>query len=229
MTRQFSTNKIKGREKMDNSKAVYLMISQTGTKFAKSIRKVGKQQYNHSSISLDADLRRTFGFARPQHNEVLMGRLVRESLERYTLGKDEPVEIAVFKIPVTDEQYDWIKGELALRLNNKHYMYNLFSVLTYPFVKGYSVKDMYTCIEFVAYLMQHVGYLNDKPACKYTPDDLLVYFKDNIVYKGDIRNIMTYNPKNKSYFAPMSMKVFVGNATALWNLIARSFKALCGK
>ena len=47
--------------------------------------------------------------------------------------------------------------------------------------------------------------------------------------EGDIRNIMTYNPKNKSYFAPMSMKVFVGNATALWNLIARSFKALCGK
>lgn len=214
---------------MNESKAVYLMLSATGTKFAKSIRKVGKQQYNHSSISLDADLRRTYGFARPQHNAVLMGRLVRESLVRYTLGKDEPVEIVIFKIPVTDEQYQWIKDELAKRYNDKYYMYNLFSVLTHPFLKGYTIKDMYTCIEFIAYLMQHLGYLQDKPACKYTPDDLLVYFKDNMVYKGDIRNIMTYNPKNKTYFAPMSMKVFVGNTTALWRLIVRTFKALFNK
>ena len=71
-------------ENINKTKAIYLMISQTGTKFAKSIRKIGKQQYNHSSISLDEDLRRTYGFARPQHNAVLMGRLVRESLERYT-------------------------------------------------------------------------------------------------------------------------------------------------
>ncbi|MBQ5917447.1 MAG: hypothetical protein IIW92_02640, partial [Lachnospiraceae bacterium] len=137
---------------MSETKAIYLMISQTGTKFAKSIRKIGKQQYNHSSISLDADLRRTFGYARPQHNAVLMGRLVRESLERYTLGKDEPVQIAVFKVPVTEEQYEWVKKEIALRLNNEEYMYNLLSVLTYPFVKGYSVENMFTCIEFVAYI-----------------------------------------------------------------------------
>ena len=132
--------------KMNKTKAVYLMISQTGTKFAKSIRKVGKQQYNHSSIALDADLRRTFGFARPQHNAVLMGKLVRESLERYTLGKDEPVEIVVFKIPVTEEQYNWIKGEIALRLNDKHYMYNLFSVLKTVYNKHgitYMIEKIY--------------------------------------------------------------------------------------
>ena len=216
-------------ENKDKSKAIYLMISQTGTKFAKSIRKIGKQQYNHSSIALDADLRRTYGFARPQHNAVLMGRLVRESLERYTLGKDEPVEIAVFKIPVTEEEYKWVKNEIALRLNNPEYMYNLLSVLTYPFIKGYSVENMYTCIEFVAYIMKHLGYLQDKPACKYTPDDLLKYFADNLVYKGDIREIMTYNPKKKTYFAPMSMKVFMGNATSLWRLISRTFKSFFKK
>ena len=209
---------------MSETKAIYLMISQTGTKFAKSIRKIGKQQYNHSSISLDADLRRTFGYARPQHNAVLMGRLVRESLERYTLGKDEPVQIAVFKVPVTEEQYEWVKKEIALRLNNEEYMYNLLSVLTYPFVKGYSVDNMFTCIEFVAYIMKHLGYLQDKPSCKYTPDDLLTYFADNLVYEGDIREIMTYNPKKKTYFAPMSMKVFMGNTRALWRLLVRTFK-----
>lgn len=216
-------------ENINKTKAIYLMVSQTGTKFAKSIRKIGKQQYNHSSISLDADLRRTYGFARPQHNAVLMGRLVRESLERYTLGKDEPVEIAVFKIPVTEEEYQWVKKEIALRLNNPEYMYNLLSVLTYPFVKGYSVENMFTCIEFVAYIMKHLGYLQDRPACKYTPDDLLIYFKDNLVYKGDIREIMTYNPKKKNYFAPMSMKVFVGNTTSLWRLISRTFKSFFKK
>lgn len=210
----------------NKTKAIYIMISRTGTKFAKSIRKFGKQQFNHSSISLDADLRRTYGFARPQHNAVLMGRLVRESLERYTLNSDEPVEIAVFKIPVTEEEYDWVKKELALRLNNGEYMYNLLSVLTYPVIKGYSIENMYTCIEFVAYILKKLGYLLDKPACKYTPDDLLTYFEDKLVYRGDIRGLMTYNPKKKNYFAPMTMKVAIGNTKSLIRLIARTFKAL---
>ena len=210
----------------NKTKAIYIMISSTGTRFAKTIRKIGKQQFNHSSISLDADLRRTYGYARPQHNAVLMGRLVRETLERYTLGKDEPVEIAVFKIPVTPEEYDWVKKELAIRLNNKEYMYNLFSVLTYPIFKGYSVENMYTCIEFVAHIMKKLGYLLDKPACKYTPDDLLTYFEANMVYRGDVRGIMTYNPENKNYFAPMSMKVAMGNMKALFRLIKRTFKAI---
>lgn len=213
-------------DNINKTKAIYIVISRTGTRFARTIRKIGKQQFNHSSISLDADLRRTYGFARPQHNAVLMGRLVRESLERYTLGKDEPVEVAVFKIPVTEEQYDWVKKELALRINNKDYMYNLLSVLTYPILRGYSIENMYTCIEFVAYIMKHLGYLQDKPACKYTPDDLLVYFKDNMVYRGDIREIMTYNQKNKSYFAPMSKKVALGNMKSLFRLISRTFKAI---
>ena len=210
----------------NKTKAIYILISQTGTKFAKTIRKIGKQQFNHSAISLDPDLRRTYGFARPQHNAVLMGRLVRESLERYTLGTDEPVEIAVFKIPVTEEEYKWVKNELAIRLNNKEYMYNLFSVLTYPIIKGYSLENMYTCIEFVAYILKGLGHLKEKPACKYTPDDLLICFKDNLVYRGDVRGLMTYNPKNKKYFAPVSMKVVVGNAKGLLRLILRTFKAL---
>lgn len=210
----------------NKTKAIYVMLSSTGTKFAKTIRKIGKQQFNHSSISLDPDLRRTYGFARPQHNAVLMGRLVRESLERYTLGTDEHVEIAVFKIPVTEEEYDWVKKELALRLNNEEYMYNLFSVLTYPLLKGYSVENMYTCIEFVAYIMKKLGYLLEKPACKYTPDDLLTYFDDRLVYRGDVRGLMTYNYTKKNYFAPMTMKVAWGNTRSLFRLITRTFKAL---
>ena len=195
----------------NKSKAIYIMISRTGTKFAKTIRKIGKQQFNHSSISLDPDLRRTYGFARPRHNAVLMGRLVRETMERYTLGTDEPVEVTVFKIPVTEEEYNWVKKELAIRLNNTDYMYNLFSVLTYPVLKGYSIDNMYTCIEFVAYMIKGLGYLQEKPACKYTPDDLLTYFEDNIVYRGDIRGIMNCTTESKNYFAPLSMKVVVGN------------------
>lgn len=210
----------------NKTKAIYIMLSSTGTKFAKTIRKIGKQQFNHSSISLDPDLRRTYGFARPQHNAVLMGRLVRESLERYTLGTDEYVEIAVFKVPVTEEEYNWVKKELALRLNNEEYMYNLLSVLTYPVLKGYSIENMYTCIEFVAFIMKRLGYLQDRPACKYTPDDILTYFEDKLVYRGDVRGLMTYNPKKKNYFAPLTLKVAWGNTRALFRLITRTIKAL---
>ena len=89
-------------------KFIYIVISRTPTKFGGLVRKCAKQQYNHASIALDEDLSHIYAFARSKHNSPLISGLVRESLDRFTLRKNARVPVIVFKIPVTQEQYDAI-------------------------------------------------------------------------------------------------------------------------
>lgn len=201
---------------------VYIMISKTQTKFAKCIRKIGRQQYNHASVSLDANLGAVYAFSRPQHNAVFLGRLVRESLERYTLGRNAEVPVVVFRIPVTEKEYLQISGIIEKMLDNTDYMYNLFSVLTYPVTKGFATYKAFTCIEFVAYVMSKIGYLQEKPYWRYKPDDLLTELDEQIVYRGDIRKRMSDEYTGPDYFAPFTWDYMLKSVITMCRLIART-------
>ena len=97
---------------------IYIIISKTPTKFGKLIRKLGHQKYNHASIALDDDLSHIYAFARKKHNAPLLGWLVRESLDRFTLRRDVSVPVIAFKIPVTDKQYEDIYNIVHEMLDN---------------------------------------------------------------------------------------------------------------
>lgn len=210
---------------MKKDKYIYIMLSKTCTKFARCIRKFGDVEYNHASISLDADMRNVYGFARPQHNAVLLGRLVKESLDRYTLHGEDSVPVVLLAIPVTKEQHDWVRKTIEKVYSDPEYMYNLFCVLSYPITKGFACYKSYTCVEFVVTVLMHLGYTFHKPAYQYKPDELLRMFADCVVYKGDVRDVLS-DCGDASYFAPMSRAVFFRSTKAVFRLSWRSLKGL---
>ena len=128
------------------AKNIYIVISKTCTNFGKTIRTVGRVRYNHASIALDEGLRELYSFGRQKHAALLTGKLVRENISRFTLDKVSNVDITVFKVPVTDEQYDDLTEFIRTVYEDREYLYNLFSVLTYPLTKGLSVYKAFTCI-----------------------------------------------------------------------------------
>lgn len=205
-----------------NKNSIYILLSQTQTKFAKAIRKIGKQEYNHAAISLDESFSEVYSYARPQHNAVFLGGLVKESLARYTLLSDDSVPVAAFKIPVSDSEYIKIKETIKKMENNPDYMYNLFSVLSYPLTKGISVSNTFTCVEFVVYIMQNMGYLTDKQSCRYKPDELAEQLDKYCVYKGDIRGCLPNTDDGASYFAPFTVKLFYKSVKAFLKLVKRT-------
>ena len=79
----------------------------------------------------------------------------------------------------------------------------------------------FTCIEFVSFIMRKYGYLDKKPAWRYTPDDLLEELKDNIVYKGDVRKIMSDEYEGAEYFAPFTRENMKRSVTNVVKLIGR--------
>ena len=207
----------------NNQRYIYIVISQTQTKFAKMIRRFGSVDYNHSALGLDPQLTHLFAFARPFHHGIFLGHLVKENLERYTLRQDQPVPVVIFRLPVTVKEYENVRKTIHQISEDPDYIYNLFSVLTYPVFHGISRRKSFTCIEFVAYILKGLGYPMDDKLCSYKPDDLLQILGPQEIYRGDFRDYMISQTSDDTYFESFSIHVFYQNMLGMAKIVKRSW------
>lgn len=209
---------------MSDEKYLYVVISTTPTKLGKVIRKFGKTTYNHSAISLDDELKEFYAFARKQHNAFWLGKLVKENVRRYTLGKESNVPVAIFKLPISSERFQWIQDEIKHILEDGHYCYNLFSIMSYPFTGGLSIERSFTCVEFVGYILENVGYATQKPRWKIKPDDLRKELDPYLYYEGNLLDYVHDDKGDGGYFAPLNIEVFRESALQVMRLSKRVIK-----
>jgi hypothetical protein len=212
---------------------IYILISTTPTKFGALIRCVGKVKYNHAAIALDKDLKHLYAFARGKHSNLLSGRLVKESLSRYTLRFRYKVDCIVFEIPVTNHEYNTIKALISEIYQDKTYIYNLFSVLSFPILHGFSTYNAFSCIEFVMFILKYLTNtpVPDKAPCHYTPDELTTVLNDYIVYSGDLKTYMmtatsaasadTESVQPDDYFSPLTIQDVRTNISVVYQLFYR--------
>ena len=60
--------------------------------------------------------------------------------------EDEKTKVQIFEIPLTKKTYKKLKKYVKDLINHEdEYIYNYFSLLTYPFRKNVKVKKAYTC------------------------------------------------------------------------------------
>lgn len=206
-----------------NKHYIYILISRTQTRFGRCIRWFGGIQYNHAAISLDSELKELYAFARPQHHAIFLGRLVHENLERYTLRKNRSVPAVVFRLSVSQEEYEYIRNMIQEISCDPEYMYNLFSVLTYPLTHGFATYKAFTCIEFVAHILKKLQYPLTQPAYRYKPDDLLKLLKSQIVYQGDLREYMLCTETDDNYFSALTWRLILCNLIAMAKIVGRTY------
>lgn len=207
---------------MESNKHLYIVISKTATRFGYMLRKVGKVKYNHAAVALDPELNEMYSFARKQYKTPLIVGMVKENVERYTLRKSSDIQVVIFKIPVTQEQYDDVNKMIQDMWNDREYLYNLFSVLTWPVTKGFAIYKAYSCIEFTMTVMERTGYTLTKPAYQYTPDELLDLFSEYIYFQGNILDYKKNTVHDDAYFLPMSFEQFVESGHSLREITKRS-------
>lgn len=194
---------------------IYILISTTPTKFGALIRKCGGVKYNHAAISLDENLTELYAFARKKHSALLSGHLVKEDLSRYTLNNKFSVDCCIYRINVSNVQYYRISNLVKDILNDKSYLYNLFSVLSFPIFNGFSTIKAFSCIEFVMFVLMHFTnvHLPQKSPCKFTPDELVNILSEYKFYKGDLKSYVVEKNNNEiiynsDYFEPFNMTDF---------------------
>jgi len=204
---------------------IYIVLSRTQTGFARTLRCIGKLDYNHSAIALDPDLQELYGFARSEQYGWLTARLVRETTDRYLVNADD-IAIQVYQIPVTQEQYAWVRRTIQEILNDPKFMYNLLSVLTYPLFGGFHTYKAFSCSEFVAYVLQHVGFDIRRPLHHYRPDDLQPLLKHYKFYEGKLLSYSDVRTTSDNYFRPFTMHLMNASLMAAAVLVRRTIPVM---
>lgn len=176
---------------------IYVVISETPTEFGRLIRKFAKLRYNHASIAFEEELRHLYSFGRHQYKNPLNAGIIREYPERFTLCRFSRINVRIYKIPVTKEQYTQGKRRiLEIKHDPDGYLYNLLSVISYPFFKGFHTYKAYSCAEFVAHMLRHMDIIRDpsRLSCEYTPEEIGECINDYLFFEGNLLEYWTGAP-----------------------------------
>lgn len=205
---------------------IYIVLSRTETGFARLLRNVGNLNYSHSAIALDKDLTELYSFARSEQYGVLTARLVHETTDRYLVNAKEDIPIKVYRIPVTAEQHAWVRSTILEIKNDPKFMYNFLSVLTYPLFGGFSTYKAFSCSEFVAYILKHLGYNIPHPIYHYRPDDLQPLLSEYLCYDGKLLDFCSVRTTSENYFRPFTFHLLNASVLAILVLLHRTVSIL---
>lgn len=190
---------------------IYIVLSETPTKFGSAIRRLGKIKYNHASIAFDEKLHHLFSFGRRQYKNPMNAGLIKEHPERFTLRKYTNVNVRIYKVPVTEEQYKTGKKRiLEIMTDPDGYLYNLFSVLLYPILRdGFPTYKAYTCAEFVAHMIRRMGIELDacKLDCEFTPEAIGVHIENHLHFEGNLLDYCDERPYRTGFFFDQPKKI----------------------
>ncbi len=207
---------------------IYVMLSQTNSGFGRLIRKVTGNTYNHASIAFDKKLKHLYSFGRLKNRVPVVAGFVREYPERFTLNKIDDVPVMIYRIPVTKQQYRTGISKLReISHDSEKYLYNLFSALTFPILKGFRTYKAYTCSEFVIHILNLMGvHMNiERPECKYTPEQLIeVLGEYDVIYEGNLLDYVEDQTEHISTFfePPNYVNDSIATVYTLLRLLYRS-------
>jgi len=175
-------------EKKNYNNYIYVVFIVTNTNMGKLIRFFTRNQYSHVTVAFDKDLRSMYSFARYHINSPISGGFVVEQPERYLNGNND-VTVKICELPVTEEEYERIKTEVSFfQLNKEEMIYNTLNAVLSLLKRRISVKNTYTCLEFVTYLLRYPNVLAIK--------ELERSFEKHVVYHGSLKGITQWE---KSY------------------------------
>jgi hypothetical protein len=167
---------------------VYILLTDTGTLFTKSIKKYTKAPYNHASISFDAELTELYSFGRKNPNNPINGGFVQEDIFTGTYSKYPETTCVIYKLEVSERDVEKMKRVLnVFKKNQKKFLYNLIGVLGVSLNEPVEFSNSYFCSQFVAEVLHRSGIkIWDKLPALVTPDD----FRQNehfvFVYEGNL-------------------------------------------
>ena len=168
-------------------KHIYVVFSATPYLIGHAIRRITGEVFNHTSIALDEDLTRMYGFARRYYRTPLYGGFVRESRSRYQVN-GKGTQIRICKLPVTAEQFSALETLLEGMYDRKDtYIYNHISALGALVRKPIRARDAYTCVEFCVEVLHSMGIPLD-PHKFYSVGDVERMLMPYTVYTGPMQD-----------------------------------------
>ncbi len=183
---------------MEMNRSVYIMLTDTGTLFTKSIKKYTKAPYNHASIAFDSNLQELYSFGRKKPSNPINGGFVREDVFKGTYSKYPNTTCVIYKLEVSERDVEKMKRVLnVFKRNQSKFLYNLLGLVGVSLNEPVEFSNSYFCSQFVAEILHRSGIrLWDKLPALVTPDDFRDHPRFEQVYEG---KLFDYEPVKKRY------------------------------
>lgn len=173
---------------------LYILLTDTGTLFTKTIKAYTGEPFNHASLAFDEQLREVYSFGRKQQSNPFFGGFVAEDmLSPLFLDEGGRTRCALYRLEVSQTAYARIRRRVAEFQRNSHeYSYNLLGLFALALGIRLQRSKAYFCSQFVAEtLLAGDVCLSGKHPEFTSPADLVKPGKTTLLYIGPLRD---YSP-----------------------------------
>ncbi len=140
---------------MEDTRFIYIIISQTGTVLSRILKVITRSDYNHASLSLSSDLEKMYSFGRLHPYNPFRGGFVRESKYFGTFLRFQNTNAMILKVSVSKENYVKLQQRIHTMLKHpQQYHYNLQGLCLALFRIHRKRENYYYCSEFVKEMLQ---------------------------------------------------------------------------
>ncbi|MGI6108480.1 MAG: hypothetical protein ACOYB8_01370 [Eubacteriaceae bacterium] len=177
---------------------IYIALVDTPGLFADLIRKVIKQNYIHTVLSLDPDFEEAYSFGRRNPSIPLLSGFEKE--DKHKVLKAFPgAKYMIYTVQCTEEQKAYIQDILERTMPYRyHYHYATIGLPYILFKKAYHQKYHYTCSSYLARLLDEAGVIHfGKHFSLVTPRDFLEYGQDAVWFEGKLAQFIEEMPGRK--------------------------------
>lgn len=175
------------------TKDIYIVTSQTGTKFSRLLHVFNRAPYNHASISLDRQMPVLYSFGRQCLWLPIASGFVREVPGRGIYRRYQDTRCAVYRVPVSAEQYARLR-EAIRRFEEEEwaYRYNFVGLIAMMAGIPIRLRHHFVCSQFVAYVLKESGIWDlAKDISLARPQDFAELAGAELVYQGRLNE---YHP-----------------------------------
>lgn len=139
----------------NDSRELYIVISQTGTVLSRILKLITGAEYNHASIGLTPDLELMYSFGRKNPYNPFYGGFVVESPNFGTFKRFKNTKVMVLSLKVNADVYDRIEKLIHTMVACKsEYGYNYLGLYLAALKINYKSQNRYYCSEFVNKIIQ---------------------------------------------------------------------------
>ena len=132
-------------------KKIYVILSYSGSNFAKFLKLFTKEKYVHTTISFDKDLNKAYSFGRKYVYTPLPGGFIQENFHKNCSYFKNYIS-KVYELDITDEQYNNLQKDLEENFINQinKYKYNIIGLYFIWRNKKMHRKYHFVCTQFCA-------------------------------------------------------------------------------
>lgn len=169
---------------------IYIVTSQTGTKFSRFLHLFNRAPYNHASIALEGDLDVLYSFGRQCLWLPIASGFVREKPGRGIYRRYQDTQCAVYRVAVTGEQYLRLREVIAsFEEEEWNYRYNFLGLVAILAGIPFHRRRHFVCSQFVAYVLRESGVWNpEKDVSLIRPQDFAALPGAQLVYQGRLND-----------------------------------------